>query len=283
LIRVDGGTQMRAELHQEVYLDYRDKWLSGVEFDPVDLFYDGSTYWLADGFHRFYGAREAKRASIPAFVHTGTQRDAILHATGANASHGLRRSNADKRQAVETLLGDEEWVQWSDNRVAEQAAVSVQFVCNIRRELSTVDSSPAAQANGQPRTGRDGKKRRHPKRKPATQPREPGDESEPTGADPAKTTRPVKATADLSESYVDDLKNEVPESLFPVWRERETYFRLCDDLKTLAGQIRELGKTPAGKGCSAIAREVDEAGKALALCMPSVVSGKSWKSVGEAK
>lgn len=98
-----------------------------------------------------------------------------------------------------------------------------------------------------------------------------------------KAPKPVKATADLAESYVDDAGSEVPESLFPVWRERDTYMRICDDLKTMAGQIRELGKTPAGRGCNAIAREVDEAGKALALLMPSVVSGKSWKAIGDAK
>jgi len=44
----------------------------------------------------------------------GTQRDAILHSVGANATHGLRRSNQDKRKAVVTLLEDNEWCQWSD-------------------------------------------------------------------------------------------------------------------------------------------------------------------------
>lgn len=119
-----------------------------------------------------------------------------------------------------------------------------------------------------------------------THQREPGDESEEGGEDPVKRKRrvkAVKATADLRESYVDDMGAEVPESLYPVWRERDTYMRICDDLKTIAGEIKELGKTPAGRGCSAIAREVDEAGKALALLMPSVVSGRSWKAVGGAE
>lgn len=277
LIRTDGGTQMRASIDQETYFDYRDKWLEGVEFDPVIVFYDGTEYWLADGFHRFYGAREAKRSSIPSDVRKGTQRDAILFATGANATHGKRRTNADKRLSVETLLNDSEWCKWSDNKIAEQAFVSQQFVSNVRREVTTVVNSKEPET----RTGRDGKK--YPLKNPRLKhTREPGDESEPSGADPVKS-RPAKATADLAEAYVDDLGHEVPESLFPVWRERDAYMRLCDDLKTIAGQIRDLGKTPAGRGCNAIAREVDEAGKALALCMPSVISGKSWKSVGDAK
>jgi hypothetical protein len=163
VIRTDGGTQMRASISEEVYFDYRDKWLAGVEFDPIDVYHDGAEYWLADGFHRFYGAREAKLKTIRARVHRGTRRDAILFATGANAAHGQRRTNADKRLAVETLLDDEEWCKWSDVKIAEQASVSQEFVRQRRHELTTVVGSPAANAKGQPRTGRDGKRRKPPK------------------------------------------------------------------------------------------------------------------------
>jgi len=170
LIRTDGGTQMRAELDQDVYFDYRDKWLAGVDFDPVDVFHDGSMYWLADGFHRFNGARLAKRSSIPARVHEGTLRDAMLFATGANTAHGLRRSNSDKRKAVTTLLNDEEWVKWSDGKIAEQTGVSPRFVTDVRAQLGTVPSSPAAKTADLPRVGRDGRKRK-PRRKSKSGPK----------------------------------------------------------------------------------------------------------------
>lgn len=160
LLRTDGGTQMRAAIDKDVMFEYRDKWLAGVEFDPIDVFFDGKVYWLGDGFHRFYGGREAKRASIPCRVHQGTQRDAVLFACGANASHGLRRTNADKRLAVEALLNDKEWVKWSDNRIAEQAGVSPNFVNEVRRQLSSDDNSITPEA----RIGRDGKS--YPARKP---------------------------------------------------------------------------------------------------------------------
>jgi hypothetical protein len=62
---------------------------------------------------------------------------------------------------VESLLGDQEWVKWSDRRVAEQAAVSVNFVATMRKELSSDDSS--SKAADQPRIGRDGKSRRQPR------------------------------------------------------------------------------------------------------------------------
>lgn len=239
LIRTDGGTQMRAALDQAVYFDYRDKWLSGVQFDPVDVFHDGSTYWLADGFHRFYGAREAKRSSIPCRVHNGTQRDAILFACGANAAHGLRRTNEDKRIAVCKLLNDEVWVTWSDNAVAEKCHVTQPFVREVRAQLITVISSPAAKTANEPRIGKDGKKRK-PRRKPMKQPtqaqvsaavdiavpREPGDDE----LEPQHT-----------EQH-DHFKFAVPEGLREAFAEVGEFNRLrklCADLKAGAKNICE--------------------------------------------
>lgn len=43
---------------------------------------------------------------IKADVREGTRRDGILHAVGANATHGNRRTNEDKRRAIVILLND---------------------------------------------------------------------------------------------------------------------------------------------------------------------------------
>jgi hypothetical protein len=69
-------------------------------------------------------------------VHEGGQREALLHAAGANLTHGLRRTNADKRKAVMTLLADEEWRRWSDRQVARHCGVDHKFVAKTRGELS---------------------------------------------------------------------------------------------------------------------------------------------------
>ena len=68
------------------------------------------------------------------------RRDAILYACGANATNGIRRTNADKRQAVERLLGDAEWSKWSDREIAKRAAVGKSFVSNLRNEMASVHS-----------------------------------------------------------------------------------------------------------------------------------------------
>jgi hypothetical protein len=62
----------------------------------------------------------------------------VLYSVGANAHHGLRRTNADKRRAVEMLLRDEEWRGWSDREIARRCAVTHPFVGKIRDELSLV-------------------------------------------------------------------------------------------------------------------------------------------------
>lgn len=135
-IRTDGGTQPRVAVSDEVVAEYADLYRQGEIFPPVTVFHDGATYWLADGFHRYWATRNAGRNVIAAEVHPGTLRDAILHSVGANATHGLRRTNADKRKAVLTLLDDEEWAQWSDRETAKRCGVHHKTVSSTR-ELHT--------------------------------------------------------------------------------------------------------------------------------------------------
>lgn len=145
-IKTDGGTQMRAAVNWETVKEYADAMREGDTFPPIVTYYDGETYWLADGFHRLAAWKQAftvpgapgvhDPAEIPAEVKAGGRRDAILHAINANANHGLRRTNADKRRAVEVLLRDLEWSQWSNGAIAKACGVSDMFVGALRKELT---------------------------------------------------------------------------------------------------------------------------------------------------
>lgn len=135
LIRIDGDTQARVQLDQATVDEYADAYLSGAEFPPVTVFFDGVERWLADGFHRYFAAKKAGKKKILEHVIPGTKRDAILYSLKANATHGLKRTNADKRKAVETLLRDPEWVQWSDNKIAQTCGVGNQLVGDVRRSI----------------------------------------------------------------------------------------------------------------------------------------------------
>jgi uncharacterized ParB-like nuclease family protein len=105
-IRLDGGTQPRAGLIEAIVAVYAEAMQQDGHFPPVTVFYDGREYWLADGFHRVAAAQNIGKDRILADVQQGRQRDAILYSVGANARHGLPRSNEDKRRAVLKLLND---------------------------------------------------------------------------------------------------------------------------------------------------------------------------------
>lgn len=135
-IRRDGGTQTRDSLDYATVADYADAMTEGATFPPITVYYDGSDYWLADGFHRIAAAKQIGTLELSAEVRQGSRREAILHSVGANSDHGLRRTNKDKRRAVETLLRDDEWSQWSDREIARRCSVNDKTVAKVRAELS---------------------------------------------------------------------------------------------------------------------------------------------------
>ncbi len=136
-IQTDGATQMRvAGIDPAVVADYADAMESGAAFPPIIVFHDGDQYWPGDGFHRIDAARRINRETIAADVREGGQRDALLLAASANAAHGLRRSQGDKRRSIETLLRDPEWSRWSDREIGKACAVDHKTVGKVRREMT---------------------------------------------------------------------------------------------------------------------------------------------------
>lgn len=250
-IRRDGGTQMRADLDEATVAEYRELFANGVEMEAVEVYFDGMAYWLADGFQRVAAALDAGLDKILAHVTTGTRRDAILYACGANAIHGLKRSNSDKRRAVETLLNDEEWVKWSDGKIADAAAVSRQFVSDVRAQLATVASSPAAKTASEPRVGKDSKTRKAPAPKADKPEREPKAVPQhvvptPPASEKKKitggTTFNVEEFSSIPLSELKDGQgNAVPKSLAMIFKAGEDFeraMRLCSEAKSIVGTLK---------------------------------------------
>ncbi|RIK74362.1 MAG: hypothetical protein DCC68_23265 [Planctomycetota bacterium] len=154
-IRLDGGTQPRAEIRFAVVDEYAELMRDGVEFPPVVVFHDGTDYWLADGFHRVAAAKRARPDQpIDVEIHQGTQSDAQWYSYGVNTTHGLRRTNEDKRRAVMAALSHTEGAKLSDVKIAEHCGVSHTFVAKLRGELSATCNG----CKSPHRTGRDGRK-----------------------------------------------------------------------------------------------------------------------------
>jgi hypothetical protein len=156
-IVVDKTIQPRLRLDPKAVEDYAQSMADGGHFPPVVVFSDfDEEYILADGFHRVAAAKEAGLVEILVEVRFGNERDARLFAVGANATHGLRRTNADKRKAVTMLLEDEEWGQWSDREIARLASVSHTFVSKVRAEANEQSRIEGPTASHSDNTGEDG-------------------------------------------------------------------------------------------------------------------------------
>lgn len=137
-IETSAATQMRVDgVDENVVAEYARDMEAGAAFPPVSVFRDDAgRYWLADGFHRVAAARKADMNTVNAVVHNGGQRDAVLMACSVNAQHGVRRTQADRRKAIETLLRDPDWNRWSNREIARQCNVDHKTVASVRDELS---------------------------------------------------------------------------------------------------------------------------------------------------
>lgn len=136
LLVADADVQPRVLMSAETIEDYAEAMRAGAEFPPIVAYSDGESYWIADGFHRFYAATAAGLEFLPADVREGDKRAAVLHSVGANATHGQRRTNEDKRRAVKRLLDDAEWSKWSAREIARRCGVTAPLVLSLQPEPS---------------------------------------------------------------------------------------------------------------------------------------------------
>jgi hypothetical protein len=111
--------------------EYCEAMKAGATFPPVVVFRDAKgVHWLADGFHRCSAAEQVGLTEIAVDIREGGRREALLYAASANAQHGLRRTNADKRRAVELVL--KSFPRWSDRKIGDACGVDHKTVCAAR-------------------------------------------------------------------------------------------------------------------------------------------------------
>lgn len=213
-IVTDAGTQVRISLNADVIADYAEAMKEATpdkQLPPVVVFTtDNIKFILADGFHRIAAARKNGYGDILADVRKGSQTDALQFSLSANTTHGLRRSNDDKGNAIKLAI--KEWDDVSNREVATMCGVSHAFVNKIRRpQVETVSTSntetlvntenqgATIRSSGPPppsqtRIGKDGK--RHPVQSPK---------------------KAVAAPARASEAVLDSLGLKIPEAILPLW------------------------------------------------------------------
>jgi hypothetical protein len=162
LIRTDGGTQIRdCKTMQTKIEEYVLALHGGADFPPLTVFWDGEHYWLADGFHRhgaynvFMQAFKLPGLNIPCEVIEGDLREAIIYACGANAAHGMPRTNPDKQNAVKTMLTNplvminlETGKPWNNCDIARRCCVSDEMVRKHRAAIFQPLEDSASKEDG---------------------------------------------------------------------------------------------------------------------------------------
>ncbi len=253
-IRLDGDTQPRAGVDGEVAKEYAAAAESGAELPPVEVVFDGTDYWLCDGFHRIEGYRLAGMAIAVAVVRDGTLADARWLCLAANKSHGIRRTNADKRRAVELAL--ERKPDLSDRAIAGHCGVSHNFVSDMRKSLSSDDSRPVPAS----RVGRDGRtinteniggKKAEPEKPPQMTPAETQQNAqavaEQWAGKPVGTTATVELPAQDQAPLLDEGEREVPAVAAEAFGQVPELRRVSRVIGEVIEEINRLGRSPAGR------------------------------------
>ena len=172
----DERCQARVKPDPDISEEYATAYRAKAKMPPIEVFIvDGAPY-VVDGWHRLAGAIKAEVTWITCdIVGTGTIDEAIWKAVAANQTHGYRRSNEDKRNAVRLALESQIGIEQSSRVIAEHLGVSDKLVSELRAEREEArrqvrESAPEPVK----RTGKDGKsytvKPKAPKPEPAPEP-----------------------------------------------------------------------------------------------------------------
>jgi hypothetical protein len=131
------STQTRVRTNLEKVEEYKELIASKITLPPPVIFQQGKNNYVGDGIHRILAQKALGFDEIEVIVKEGDKRDALLYSITENAKHGLQRTSGDKKKAIQILLDDEEWGEWSNVVIAKKAGVSHQYVAKISKELST--------------------------------------------------------------------------------------------------------------------------------------------------
>jgi ParB-like chromosome segregation protein Spo0J len=141
IIKIDGGTQQR-DIDIPTQQRYAKLMAESVKFPPVEVVYDGKNYFLTDGFHRYFAAKENNVKMISTNVTDGTQRDALWISYGVNNLHGLPKKEKDNRHIILEIHADDEWKSKTQKEIADHVGVTQQYVAKVLKDTEVPVSQP---------------------------------------------------------------------------------------------------------------------------------------------
>jgi hypothetical protein len=131
-IRIDGGTQGRVVIDQQRVYHFVEMMKEGYEFDPIDTNFDGATYWLVDGFHRYHALQvDGHQGDNDQVRAGGTLEEAVIRS--------LRRQRTpwptsfiQTRKIVADALANPLLKDKSNYEIAKICVVSQSFVAGVK-------------------------------------------------------------------------------------------------------------------------------------------------------
>lgn len=230
-------TQMRTRINDDVIERYAAERKAGAKFPDVVVFGpdENGVYVLADGFHTVAAYEKVGETKIGCTVYAGGLRDAILHSVGANAAHGLPRTEADRTKAVMTLLSDKEWSKKPQEWIAKMARVRKQLVGDVKKDMA----DQVLRARGETPPPRP--ERKEPERKERT----------PAADKPSKSLEPV--VVGDSDRY----RQPIPDKVKPAASYAGPAHALAKEIRDLLPRLASLHKSPGGVKMAHISVEAD--------------------------
>jgi hypothetical protein len=121
----------------KVIEEYASLMAEGIAFPPVTAWFDGTEYWLTDGFQRVAASTRAGRDVVTVEIHHGTIMEARWHSYAANAVHGLRRTEAETQNVIQLALQHPNAAGLSNVKLAQHLQIPEATVRRWRRKLSS--------------------------------------------------------------------------------------------------------------------------------------------------
>jgi len=124
-------------------MDYAALMAEGVQFPPIKIWYDSTSYWLSDGFHRLAAARRQGSRTISAIIQQGSLIDARWDSYRANSEHGLRRTKRDLETVVARALKHPNAAKLSNVEIAKHLNMAEATLRRWRKRLSSSSDEDA--------------------------------------------------------------------------------------------------------------------------------------------
>jgi hypothetical protein len=135
VIRLDGETYHREGINYSTVREYAHKMMSGTLFPPINVFFDGDNYWLADGLHRIEATILTGKSIINTFITQGGYRDATFFGISYEDPKGLPHNQKDLVKCLKIVFSDQAWSKMNNQEIAIHCRTNKFFVNYLRKEL----------------------------------------------------------------------------------------------------------------------------------------------------